>query len=88
MKREQDELSNRTVVVTGAARGVGRATAEAFSQAGATVFGIDITDQGKVAWETITVDLGEADATAKVIKSVPQTAVSYTHLTLPTSDLV
>ena len=75
MKREQDDLSNRTVVVTGAARGGGRATAEAFSQAGATVFGIDITDQGKVPWETITVDLGEADATAKVIKSVPQTEI-------------
>ncbi len=37
-----DALHGKTAVVTGAARGIGRATAVAFAQAGADVVGIDI----------------------------------------------
>ena len=35
-------FENRTVVVTGAASGIGRVTAEAFAATGAYVFGLDI----------------------------------------------
>ena len=71
----QDEFRNRTVVVTGSARGIGRATAEIFSQTGATVFGVDIADQGNVPWETISIDLGEIDAAEKVLETVPNAEI-------------
>jgi NAD(P)-dependent dehydrogenase (short-subunit alcohol dehydrogenase family) len=42
-------FQHRTVVVTGAAAGIGRATAEAFGEAGASVFVVDVDEDGGAA---------------------------------------
>src|SRR5690349_6441391 len=39
-------FENKVAVVTGAAKGIGRATAEAFAREGAAVVGVDIDAQG------------------------------------------
>ena len=40
------KLENRTALITGAASGIGRATAQAFAQAGARVLLADIDEAG------------------------------------------
>ena len=62
------EFKGRRVLVTGSASGAGRATAAAFQEAGASVFGVDIADQGDVAWTTVQADLASPDL-ASVISS-------------------
>lgn len=44
-------LQNKVVVVTAAAQGIGRATAEAFDRAGATVWATDVNEAGLAAIE-------------------------------------
>jgi NAD(P)-dependent dehydrogenase (short-subunit alcohol dehydrogenase family) len=43
MMKEEDPIEDSTVIVTGAASGIGHATAEEFLRCGATVYGGDIT---------------------------------------------
>ena len=44
-----ESLHNKVVVVTAAAQGIGRATAEAFDRAGATVWATDVNEAGLAA---------------------------------------
>jgi len=61
-------VAGQTVVVTGAAAGLGRAVALAFKAAGATVVALDRDDLGlrTLDMETHTVDLSNALATASI----------------------
>jgi NAD(P)-dependent dehydrogenase (short-subunit alcohol dehydrogenase family) len=61
------EFDERRVLVTGTASGAGKATATAFYDAGATVIGVDIADQGHVGWRTLHADLSDTDSVKAVI---------------------
>ena len=50
-------FENKTVVVTGAASGIGRATAEAFKAAGARVFGLDVAERSQSVFPLIACDV-------------------------------
>lgn len=60
-------FEGRRVLVTGTARGAGRATAAAFHDQGASVIGVDIAEQGDVDWSTIQADLSSSDDVARVV---------------------
>lgn len=68
-------LQGRTCVVTGAARGLGRAVARAFVAEGAVVHGIDVlagelADLGAEGARPWTVDLTDADAVAAAFAAI------------------
>ena len=63
------EFSTRRVLVTGAAGGVGRVTAQAFVDGGADVVGVDISEQADAPWETLTADLGDSAAVLQVAET-------------------
>lgn len=60
-------FEGRRVLVTGTARGAGRAIAAAFHDQGASVIGVDIADHGDVDWSTIQADLSSSDEVARVV---------------------
>lgn len=64
-------LTERRALVTGSARGAGRATAERLAAAGAEVIGVDILDQelGPMA-NTFQADLGDASACLDLVASI------------------
>jgi NAD(P)-dependent dehydrogenase (short-subunit alcohol dehydrogenase family) len=71
------ELTNRVVLITGAARGIGRATAEAFAAAGAIVVASDSDEAELTATAdrlgdvtAITADVTKADEVAALIDRV------------------
>src|SRR3954452_21291474 len=61
--------AGRVVVVTGAASGIGRATAAAFTGAGAHVVGVDLTDGPGV---TIAGDIVDPDTVGRLARHVAQ----------------
>ena len=65
------EFSEKRVVVTGAAGALGRAVADAFHDAGATVIGLDIVDVD-APFENRVVDLIDAAAAASAIEAIGQ----------------
>jgi NAD(P)-dependent dehydrogenase (short-subunit alcohol dehydrogenase family) len=71
------ELSQQTVLITGAANGLGRALADAFGNAGATLALVDVDEEAlrKVALRvhkasTYIADLSDEDATRRMIEAV------------------
>ncbi|WP_431904846.1 SDR family NAD(P)-dependent oxidoreductase [Amycolatopsis thermoflava] len=62
------QLSGRTAIVTGAASGIGRATAELFAARGATVLAVDRDEQGLagLSMATLAVDLAAPGAAEEV----------------------
>lgn len=66
------DYSDYRVLVTGAGDGIGRATAEAFHEAGARVLAVDISDAGlqslaKHGIHTLVQDVAAADAPAAIV---------------------
>lgn len=78
------ELSNKVAVVTGAARGIGRATAVALAQAGADVVGIDIA--GPVS-STLQFAPASADDLEATGRDVEATGRRWLAITLDQRDL-
>jgi NAD(P)-dependent dehydrogenase (short-subunit alcohol dehydrogenase family) len=71
------ELSEQTVLITGAANGLGRALATAFDEAGATLALVDINEQGlretanKLSNASVYLaDLSDAAATKRVVEEI------------------
>ena len=65
------EFANRVVLVTGAARGIGRATAAQFADAGAAVVGADLDVEALEAVEDLSLrlggDVGDTDEAHQII---------------------
>jgi len=61
-------LDGRVAIVTGAADGIGRATADAFVAAGATVVGLDVQTSGRP--ELVAVDVTDEAAVTEVVARV------------------
>jgi NAD(P)-dependent dehydrogenase (short-subunit alcohol dehydrogenase family) len=69
--------SGRVVAVTGAATGIGRATAEAFAQAGAAVFLLDIDEQaGRAAAAGRIVNIGSLSGQVASFRTSPAYAAA------------
>jgi NAD(P)-dependent dehydrogenase (short-subunit alcohol dehydrogenase family) len=63
-------LANRTAVVTGASRGIGRATADALAEAGARVIGLSRTGVVGTRVTGLAIDLLDASAATRVVEAV------------------
>ncbi len=73
-------LSGQTVLVTAAAQGIGRASAEAFARAGARVIATDINEdalKGIAGCETIRLDVLDPSSVAAVCKDVGRVDVLF-----------
>ncbi|KQT51581.1 short-chain dehydrogenase [Devosia sp. Leaf420] len=74
------DFNGKSVIVTGAAQGIGRAIAVAFAQAGASVAAFDIDEAGMAPLAssgvalTIPVDLADQTLVAKAVEQVVRTA--------------
>jgi 2-keto-3-deoxy-L-fuconate dehydrogenase len=67
------DLSEKTVLITAAAQGIGRATAEAFARAGATVHATDINEAGLAGLEGIAthrLDVLDKDAVVALVAQI------------------
>ncbi len=62
-------LENKVAIITGAARGIGRATAVAFAREGATVVGIDIAGSVSKTLEVEPATSGELDETGRYVEA-------------------
>ena len=55
---EDQSFSGKTVIITGAAAGIGRATALRFARSGANIAGWDVSDKAAAALETDILEAG------------------------------
>jgi NAD(P)-dependent dehydrogenase (short-subunit alcohol dehydrogenase family) len=63
-------LSGRTYIVTGAASGIGRATAARLAEEGALVMGADLAEpSGDDGWSFTTTDVTDEDAVARLVQA-------------------
>src|SRR6516164_11810908 len=63
-------LSGRTYIVTGAASGIGRATAARLAEEGATVMGADLAEPwGDDGWSFTRTDVTDEDAVARLVQA-------------------
>mgnify|MGYP003385957182 CR=1 FL=1 len=87
-------LRGRTCLVTGASRGIGRAVADAFFHAGATVYGIGRSDtiSGNVGWRYLPCDVTCIDDVNRVLETIVDDGnqlsvlVNAAGITNPNSD--
>jgi L-xylulose reductase len=75
MTGDYHEFAGRTVLVTGATKGIGRATAELLARRGASVLALgrstdDLASlRGQIACRTIAVDLADVEATRAAVRA-------------------
>lgn len=62
-------LENKVAIITGAARGIGRATAIAFAREGATIVGLDIAATVSELLEVEPATLADLDETGKLVEA-------------------
>jgi 2-keto-3-deoxy-L-fuconate dehydrogenase len=77
---ESERLAGKTAIVSAAASGIGRASAEAFARAGARVIGVDIDGAGLqsvAGCETRVLDVRDARAIETLAKSVGRVDVLF-----------
>lgn len=67
--QRKGRLTGKTVVITGAARGIGRALAVAFAAEGADVMGIDIAGSVSASSEATPATRADLDETARLVKA-------------------
>ncbi len=72
-------LADRTVVVTGAASGIGLASARRCVAEGATVIGADLTARGDLDFEVVDVDVTDAGAVDALIAGAPGRLAGVVH---------
>jgi NAD(P)-dependent dehydrogenase (short-subunit alcohol dehydrogenase family) len=70
-------LEGKVVIITGAARGIGRATAVAFAREGAAVMGIDIAGPVSATLEVSPATKDELDQTGQLVEAAGGTWDSY-----------
>jgi len=75
--RERMRLGDRTAVITGAASGIGRAIAQAFSEAGAHVVaaGLPSREEGLAGVAVEIVDVSDGAAIAQLFENIPEVHV-------------
>ena len=70
-------LEGKVAIITGAARGIGRATAVAFAREGAAVMGIDIAGPVSATLEVSPATKDELDQTGQLVEAAGGTWDSY-----------
>ena len=75
---EDQNFSGKIVIITGAAAGIGRATALRFAQSGASIAGWDVSDKAAAAFETDILAAG-GQALFQVVNVTDPAAVDDSH---------
>jgi NAD(P)-dependent dehydrogenase (short-subunit alcohol dehydrogenase family) len=74
IERNNPMLAHKTIVVTGAASGIGAATAALAAAQGATVIGVDINRPGSFAGQFMQADLSSRSSIDQLVAALPANA--------------